>query len=674
MNDNDKKNKQELPKLKDDKLVKNSKKKTKTETKNPSKKTKSTSKKSSSTNTVAKKKNTTTKNKKISSAKTTNTVKKNNKKKIESKDNTKKEISSKINKEIKENKDNNINKAIKEEVKDNVNNISIDKTIEKENKNIIEESLENKNDNTVSKTDASKIEKVTILNTNDKKIKSPKSIKDVIKETSKKIPNEKIVINDNSLVKNKNYKNELKDINNNKEFAKAIWDTNDITEAIKTEANNQEKLNNEIDEMLIKERKYNSFEPFIIIILLILCFLGLYFILFTKDSAIINSALTNINNNLTSSLSELNTIKEELNKGITGTATLDTTSSLYASLKDFTYDFSLYNKNNNFYGNIKLSKDDKTINNTYSYLDKNLYIATPLYYFPIQINNPIKVNPLSINYSNLNNNIEVIKNYLTNNITYTSSNKGKEELNGEKLNVLTLDFSEYDFNNSIQKILNAIVNDSELLKSIAKNIGLDEVTVNDLFNTNVSFKGNYKIKIYTKGILQTFVGLDIYNDDKEILEYLTDGNTTLNIYGKKKLSINLSNDKFLIYVDDIKLIDIKSNKNKNDLINLDFQVSNILNNYQGSVVLTKFDNNKGSFLFSFKDTNNNDVSAEIKMDLVFGDIKGNEFDYTDAVLIDDITDDELLDIKNNLFNAIWDQVSNPEETVNNNNNNEEPSN
>lgn len=672
MNDNDKKNKQELPKLKDDKLVKNSKKKTKTETKNPSKKTKSTSKKSSSTNTVAKKKNTTTKNKKISSAKTTNTVKKNNKKKIESKDNTKKEISSKINKEIKETKDNSINKAITEEVKDNVNNISIDKTIEKEN--IIEESLENKNNNTVSKTDVSKMEKVTILNTNDKKIKSPKSIKDVIKETSKKIPNEKIVINDNSLVKNKNYKNELKDINNNKEFAKAIWDTNDITEAIKTEANNQEKLNNEIDEMLIKERKYNSFEPFIIIILLILCFLGLYFILFTKDSAIINSALTNINNNLTSSLSELNTIKEELNKGITGTATLDTTSSLYASLKDFTYDFSLYNKNNNFYGNIKLSKDDKTINNTYSYLDKNLYISTPLYYFPIQINNPIKVNPLSINYSNLNNNIEVIKNYLTNNITYTSSNKGKEELNGEKLNVLTLDFSEYDFNNSIQKILNAIANDSELLKSITKDIGLDEVTVNDLFNTNVSFKGNYKIKIYTKGILQTFVGLDIYNDDKEILEYLTDGNTTLNIYGKKKLSINLSNDKFLIYVDDIKLIDIKSNKNKNDLINLDFQVSNILNNYQGSVVLTKFDNNKGSFLFSFKDTNNNDVSAEIKMDLVFGDIKGNEFDYTDAVLIDDITEDELLDIKNNLFNAIWDQVSNPEETVNNNNNNEEPSN
>ena len=662
MNDNDKKNKQELPKLKDDKLVKNSKKKTKIETKNTSKKTKSTSKKSSSTNTDAKKKNTTTKAKTISSAKTTNPVKKSNNKKVESKDNTKKEISPKINKEIKEDKYNNINKAIKEEVKDNVNNISIDKTIEKENKNIIEESLENKNDNTVSK-----MEKVTTLNTNDKKIKSPKSIKDVIKETSKKIPNEKIVINDNSLVKNKNYKNELKDINNNKEFAKAIWDTNDITEAIKIEANNQEKLNNEIDEMLIKERKYNSFEPFIIIVLLIVCFLGLYFILFTKDSAIINSALTNINTNLTNSLSQFNTIKEELNKGISGTATLDTTNSDYAKLKDFTYNFSLYNKNNNYYGNILLSKDEQSINNAYSYLDKNLYIKTPLYYYPIEISNPIKVNPLSINYSNLNNNIEVIKNYLTNNIHYTKSKKDKEELNGEKLSVLILDFSEYDFNNSIQSILKAIGSDTELLKSMAKNIGLDEVTITDLFNQNIQLAGNYQIKIYTKGFLQTFYGIKIYNDNKEVLEYLTDGNTTLNIYGDKKTSINISNDKLLIYVNDIKLIDIKSNKNKKDLINLDFQISNILDNYQGSIVLTKEDSNKGSFLFSFKNTNNNDSNAEIKMDLVFGANKENTFDYTDAVLIDDITEEELADIKNNLFNVIWEQVSNPEAPINDNN-------
>ena len=292
-------------------------------------------------------------------------------------------------------------------------------------------------------------------------------------------------------------------------------------------------------------------------------------------------------------------------------------------------------------------------------MNKNLYISTPLYYYPIQINNPIKVNPLSINYSNLNNNIDVIKNYLVNNIEYTSSKKEKEDLNGEKFNVLTLEFSEYNFNNSIQKVLNAIASDSELLKSMAKNIGLDEVTVNELFNSNVSFKGNYQIKIYTKGLLQTFSGIKIYNDDKEILEYLIDGNMTLNIYGKKKVSINLSDDKLLIYIDDIKLIDIKSNKNKNDLINLDFQVSNILNNYQGSLILTKLDNNKGSFLFSFKNTNNNDTNAEIKMNLTFGESKNNDFDYTDAVLVDDITEDELTDIKNNLINAIWDQVSSP---------------
>ena len=619
MNDSDKKNnltnsKQELPKLKDNKQVKNNKTSVKNTVKN---KNASNSKKKKDANKVNPSKKKTNNN---------NQPKKNNNNKTL---NSSKNTTSKENKDIE------------------IKNISNNKDIS-DNKDINKDKI-----NTTNKKENN------TLNNNDKKIKSPKSKKEVVKETSKKIPQEKIIINDNSSNKDKNFKNELKDINANKEFAKAIWDTDDITEAIKIEENNQEKLNEEIDELLIKEKKYNFFEPFIIIVLLILCFLGLYFILFTKDSAIINSALTNINTNLTTSLSELNTLKEELNKGITGTATLDTTNSNYANLKDFTYNFSLYNKNNNYYGNIELNKDEKNINNTYSYLDKNLYISTPLYYYPIEINNPIKVNPLSVNYNNLNNNIEVIKNYLTNNIKYTSSKKGKEELNGEKLNVLILDFSEYDFNSSVQSILKAIANDSELLKSISKNIGLDEVTVNEFFNQNIQLNGNYQIKIYTKGFLQTFAGIKIFNDDKEILEYLTDGNTTLNIYGKKKTSINLSDNKLLIYIDDIKLIDVKNNKNKKDLINLDFQISNILDNYQGSMILTKEDNNKGSFLFSFKNTNNNDYNAEIKMDLVFGNSKENAFDYTDAVLINDITEEELSDIKNNLFNAIWDQVNNP---------------
>lgn len=576
---------------------------------------------------------------------------------------------------IKENKENKINKEVGIDKKEDKNFLEPKNTgqdTEKDKKIDIISKEEMKNADKVKENNAIEKEKNDNKELNndlktEKTFKSPKRKKDVIKETNKKIPKENIIIKDNSSNKDKNYKNELKDINNNKEFAKAIWDTDDITEAIKIEENNQEKLNDEIEEMLIKEKKYNFFEPFIIIVLLIVCFLGLYFILFTKDSAIINSALTNINTNLTNSLSQFNTIKEELNKGISGTATLDTTSSDYAKLKDFTYNFSLYNKNNNYYGNILLSKDDQSINNTYSYLDKNLYIKTPLYYYPIEISNPIKVNPLSINYSNLNNNIEVIKNYLTNNIHYTKSKKDKEELNGEKLSVLILDFSEYDFNNSIQSILKAIGSDTELLKSMAKNIGLDEVTITDLFNQNVQLTGNYQIKIYTKGFLQTFYGIKIYNDDKEVLEYLTDGNTTLNIYGDKKTSINISNDKLLIYVNDIKLIDIKSNKNKKDLINLDFQISNILDNYQGSIVLTKEDSNKGSFLFSFKNTNNNDSNAEIKMDLVFGANKENTFDYTDAVLIDDITEEELADIKNNLFNVIWEQVSNPEAPINDNN-------
>ena len=658
---------QNLPKLKSTKNISNNLKDTDNKVKKESNKKEVTSNTKKENNNIKK----VTNNKKKTSKNKATTNNKTSTKKSTVKTKTVK-LSDSDKNIIKENK---INKEVGIDKKEDKNFLELKNTeqdTEKDKKRDIISKEEMKNADKVKENNAIEKEKNNNKELNndlktEKTFKSPKRKKDVIKETNKKIPKENIIIKDNSSNKDKNYKNELKDINNNKEFAKAIWDTDDITEAIKIEENNQEKLNDEIEEMLIKEKKYNFFEPFIIIVLLIVCFLGLYFILFTKDSAIINSALTNINTNLTNSLSQFNTIKEELNKGISGTATLDTTNSDYAKLKDFTYNFSLYNKNNNYYGNILLSKDEQSINNAYSYLDKNLYIKTPLYYYPIEISNPIKVNPLSINYSNLNNNIEVIKNYLTNNIHYTKSKKDKEELNGEKLSVLILDFSEYDFNNSIQSILKAIGSDTELLKSMAKNIGLDEVTITDLFNQNIQLAGNYQIKIYTKGFLQTFYGIKIYNDDKEVLEYLTDGNTTLNIYGDKKTSINISNDKLLIYVNDIKLIDIKSNKNKKDLINLDFQISNILDNYQGSIVLTKEDSNKGSFLFSFKNTNNNDSNAEIKMDLVFGANKENTFDYTDAVLIDDITEEELADIKNNLFNVIWEQVSNPEAPINDNN-------
>ena len=661
---------QNLPKLKSAKNISNNLKDTDNKVKKESNKKEVTSNTKKENNNITKVPN----NKKKTSKNKATTSNKTSTKKSTVKTKTIKLSDSNKN-IIKENKEIKINKEVGIDKKEDKNFLEFKNTeqdTEKDKKINIISKEEMKNADKVRENNAIEKEKNDNKELNndlkkEKTFKSPKRKKDVIKETNKKIPKENIIIKDNSSNKDKNYKNELKDINNNKEFAKAIWDTDDITEAIKIEENNQEKLNDEIEEMLIKEKKYNFFEPFIIIVLLIVCFLGLYFILFTKDSAIINSALTNINTNLTNSLSQFNTIKEELNKGISGTATLDTTNSDYAKLKDFTYNFSLYNKNNNYYGNILLSKDEQSINNAYSYLDKNLYIKTPLYYYPIEISNPIKVNPLSINYSNLNNNIEVIKNYLTNNIHYTKSKKDKEELNGEKLSVLILDFSEYDFNNSIQSILKAIGSDTELLKSMAKNIGLDEVTITDLFNQNIQLTGNYQIKIYTKGFLQTFYGIKIYNDDKEVLEYLTDGNTTLNIYGDKKTSINISNDKLLIYVNDIKLIDIKSNKNKKDLINLDFQISNILDNYQGSIVLTKEDSNKGSFLFSFKNTNNNDSNAEIKMDLVFGANKENTFDYTDAVLIDDITEEELADIKNNLFNVIWEQVSNPDAPINDNN-------
>ena len=183
-------------------------------------------------------------------------------------------------------------------------------------------------------------------------------------------------------------------------------------------------------------------EPFIFIIVLITCLIGLYVILFTKDSAIISSLLNNINMEITSNLKSLNALKEEINKGMIIEAKIDTANLEYTNLKDYNYLFTLSNKDNNYTGEFTIEKEDKVFKTDYVYLDNSLYLKNEAYYYPIKWDNPYSLNPLSINYSNLNNNIEVLKNYLINNLKYSRSEKSKEEINGEKLKVLKIYFTE----------------------------------------------------------------------------------------------------------------------------------------------------------------------------------------------------------------------------------------
>ena len=382
-------------------------------------------------------------------------------------------------------------------------------------------------------------ETTTYEKNNNKMRKSPKTKKKVLKETT-----EIITLKDKNSEKEKNYQQELKDINNNNEFAKAIFQSDDIPQAIKEEEENQEKLNKEIDELLTKEKKVNMIEPFIFIIVLITCLIGLYVILFTKDSAIISSLLNNINMEITSNLKSLNALKEEINKGMIIEAKIDTTNLEYTNLKDYNYLFTLSNKDNNYTGEFTIEKEDKVFKTDYAYLDNSLYLKNEAYYYPIKWDNPYSLNPLSINYSNLNNNIEVLKNYLINNLKYSRSEKSKEEINGEKLKVLKIYFTEKEINEGLKNMFSTLKGDSELLKSVAKNLSTTEEEVVKVLNQEITYQGDITLDIYTKGLFQEFVGFKIEGNDNKSIEYfITKDTKSLYINGISKISITNITDR-----------------------------------------------------------------------------------------------------------------------------------
>lgn len=508
---------------------------------------------------------------------------------------------------------------------------------EKENTKIISSKLETSEEINNAKT------------TLPKTIKSPNAKKEVLKETTNKISKETITINND---KQKNFKHELKDINNNNEFAKAIFQSDDIPTAIQEEEQNQKKLNQELDELIIKEKKVNFIEPFIFLVVIALCLIGLYLILFTKDSAIISSLLNNINTEITTNLKNINTLKEEINKGMLIDAKIETTNLEYANLKDYQYTFKLSTKDSVYNGNFSINYNDKTFNTDYTYLDNTLYLKSPAYYYPLKIDNPYSLNPLNINYSNLNNNIEVIKNYLINNLKYSKSTKAKEELNKEKYNVLKINFSKDELNDNLKNLLNIIKNDTELLKSVAKNLGVSEDIIVKYLNKDITFTDDVVLNIYTKGLFQEFSGFTIEEDTNNLVEYfISDKTKSLYLNLDKKINITKSDDKLLVYVDDIKLIDIKYSNNKDKT--WDFQISNIINNYQGSFVLKNIDATTKQAIFSIKDTNKNDINLEIAMDIKQTNDWNAGMDLTDAVSYEDITEEDQENIRNTIYNLMF---------------------
>lgn len=453
----------------------------------------------------------------------------------------------------------------------------------------------------------------------------------------------------------KDYKKELKDINNNQEMAKAIWNTTNINTAIEEEITNKEKLDKEINEMLTKQKKVSVIEPFIAIVFLIICFIAMYIILFTKDSSIINSFLNNLLATSSQYLEIATNYKEDIKKGLAIEATLDTTNLEYSNLKDYSYNIDIVNKETNYFGTLYITKDTTGITTDFSFDNDNFYLKLPSYYYPIKITTPI--NLLKINYGNLYNNLEVIKNYLFNNFKYSKSNKEKVNINNTKLNVLNINLTEEETNNFINNTINDITNDKELITSLAQNLNISAETINNYLKGNTNVSGNYTIKIYTKGFRREIKGISILKNDDTILEYLNLDSKTLEFnFNNNHYSITKTDNKLVGYYNDIKIFDIKKNKVNNET-RIEYQFSNIINNYQGSLYLKELDKDTKEIIFSIANTNNKDQNLSLTFNITHNPGDVIPMDTTDAIDINDLTEDNFSDILASLMDIMWNNGS-----------------
>ena len=94
---------------------------------------------------------------------------------------------------------------------------------------------------------------------------------------------------------------------------------------------------------------------------------------------------------------------------------------------------------------------------------------------------------------------------------------------------------------------------------------------------------------------------------------------------------------------------------------LDFQFSNIINNYQGSIILKDVDSTKKEMIFSIKDTNKSDINLEVTMNIKRPKTYQEVMDLTDATYYRDITEEDQENIRNTISNILFNEEKSLEE-------------
>ncbi len=371
-------------------------------------------------------------------------------------------------------------------------------------------------------------------------------------------------------------------------------------------------------------------------IVVVLLFVGVgYKVATSSPKAVFKSNINNVYKKVSKELKDADKLSdqfdiEEKALYVKGDIKLDTNvediTDEIGEIKDLKLGFEggIDLKNEELLGGVSVTGKKETISGTIYYTDETAYIKSSIMDEIVKISSEelddvIDFEDLKEEYDEIKDQIDVdpetydyliktMKDALIKSLDSKSMEKGKGsfEVDGKKVNATKVSyvFTKSSTKELANKVVEELLNNDEFLSKLAKSTGVDKADIKDGLKEvkdsikEIDFDGEYRLNVYTKGLLNKTVGLSIEYKDKEYISVYKNGKTTEMIfdnhqkddYGQTKIVVLAVEKK------DETEVSVKYNKNEiatatirelsDEVIDLDFKIKEEDETIKGSVYLS----------------------------------------------------------------------------------------
>lgn len=617
---------------------------------------------------INKKKSNNSKKNKSSNTKTKSSNKKNvnmkNKNNSSKKNNTKK-----VNNQAKKNKGNNKNNVAK---KNNVKNV---KKIE----NKLEKTIENADAKVVTEGIPTPIPEVKKeVKASNKDVAEVKEVhEEVVQDDKKEEPKEKETTEESTTNQEEKAKETKEKVNiekpqiileNEQEYVVSSKNDDILVEKVSledipTKEEQEEEENKKLEQKILKKKKKtNVIEPLIVVILLLACFYIAYFVIVSSSRARLNNGITTLFNKANKVISDISSYNNE-SYIMSGGASFSTTTDYLKFLSKYEYKFNfshnLKDKINS--GNITMinSLDNNSLDISYKETDDTLYLrSNKLAYYPLSVK--LDTTGSNVDYNLLKNDLVIIKDIILEEISIPKSETIKDtiSINNQDIKVkkLRITYTKDDINDLVNKVKKRILENNTLVNDIATSAGITKDKVNDYLNETSEIDcDNISIDVYTKGIMHDILGISILRDNQEvvrIINYNKDYQVKVIDEDNQEIYMTLYGKRLELSYSNVRILSLDINNFDKEKIDIDYEANLITAKYSGKLLVNGDDSNS-EVMLTFIDKNDSSVNGTLNMNYTKSkEEKTYEFDTTDSMDVDDLSNEEMTQIGINFLGFI----------------------